>query len=202
MVKCRLFGVTVPLSIWCGVRACEVRISFFGLLRVRTTCFSNFEGVCSAGVTSPRSSIHGSSLSGSAAAPVSDRPVDAAPASARPLPSSARRCSRPLPATVSCDVEWPLPRRSSVLMVASLADRRLGAPSSAIVERENSAPAPLACLAGGARSGLDGACAAARKTILTTHTGSLPRPAKVVELLLAEQAKPGAQPRRARRRRR
>src|SRR5262245_19663585 len=29
--------------------------------------------------------------------------------------------------------------------------------------------------------------------ILTTHTGSLPRPAKVVELLLAEKAKPGAQ---------
>src|SRR6185437_12968839 len=28
--------------------------------------------------------------------------------------------------------------------------------------------------------------------ILTTHTGSLPRPAKVVELLLAEQKKPGA----------
>src|ERR1700704_3014744 len=28
--------------------------------------------------------------------------------------------------------------------------------------------------------------------ILTTHTGSLPRTAKVVELLLAEQAKPGA----------
>jgi 5-methyltetrahydropteroyltriglutamate--homocysteine methyltransferase len=29
--------------------------------------------------------------------------------------------------------------------------------------------------------------------ILTTHTGSLPRPAKVVELLLAERDKPGAQ---------
>ena len=28
--------------------------------------------------------------------------------------------------------------------------------------------------------------------ILTTHTGSLPRPAKVVELLLAEREKPGA----------
>ncbi len=28
--------------------------------------------------------------------------------------------------------------------------------------------------------------------ILTTHTGSLPRTAKVVELLLAEQEKPGA----------
>src|SRR5208282_901663 len=28
--------------------------------------------------------------------------------------------------------------------------------------------------------------------ILTTHTGSLPRTAKVVELLLAEQLKPGA----------
>ena len=28
--------------------------------------------------------------------------------------------------------------------------------------------------------------------ILTTHTGSLPRTAKVVELLLAEQKKPGA----------
>jgi 5-methyltetrahydropteroyltriglutamate--homocysteine methyltransferase len=31
------------------------------------------------------------------------------------------------------------------------------------------------------------------KSILTTHTGSLPRPAKVVELLLAEKAKPGSQ---------
>ncbi len=28
--------------------------------------------------------------------------------------------------------------------------------------------------------------------ILTTHTGSLPRTAKVVELLLAEEQKPGA----------
>jgi len=28
--------------------------------------------------------------------------------------------------------------------------------------------------------------------ILTTHTGSLPRPAAVIELLLAEQEKPGA----------
>jgi 5-methyltetrahydropteroyltriglutamate--homocysteine methyltransferase len=31
------------------------------------------------------------------------------------------------------------------------------------------------------------------KTILTTHTGSLPRPARVVELLLAEKARPGSQ---------
>ena len=28
--------------------------------------------------------------------------------------------------------------------------------------------------------------------ILTTHTGSLPRPARVVELLLEEQKRPGA----------
>ena len=32
--------------------------------------------------------------------------------------------------------------------------------------------------------------------ILTTHTGSLPRTAKVVELLLAEQQKAGRAPRR------
>ena len=31
-----------------------------------------------------------------------------------------------------------------------------------------------------------------RNRILTTHTGSLPRTAKVVELLLAEEKKPGA----------
>jgi len=44
IVKCRPFGVIVPLSRWCGVRACEVRGSLFGLLSVRTTFFSNRDG--------------------------------------------------------------------------------------------------------------------------------------------------------------
>jgi len=38
MLKCMLFGVIVPFSRWCGVRACELRSSLLGLLSVRTTC--------------------------------------------------------------------------------------------------------------------------------------------------------------------
>ena len=68
MLKCMLFGVIVPFSRWCGVRACELRSSLLGLLSVRTTCFSNRDGVCRGGVTAPISRLHGSSLSGSAAA--------------------------------------------------------------------------------------------------------------------------------------
>src|SRR5688572_30959014 len=47
---------------------------------------------------------------------------------------------------------------------------------------------PSACAAGGDRSHMK------RSTdrILTTHTGSLPRSARVVELLLAERQNPGA----------
>jgi hypothetical protein len=53
MVKCSEFGVMVPLSAWCGVRACWVRGSPLGLLKARTTSFSYFDGVCSTGVTAP-----------------------------------------------------------------------------------------------------------------------------------------------------
>jgi len=30
MLKCMLFGVIVPFSRWCGVRACELRSSLLG----------------------------------------------------------------------------------------------------------------------------------------------------------------------------
>ena len=43
MTKCSPFGVNVPLSRWCGVRACWVRGSPFGLVSVRATGFSNRE---------------------------------------------------------------------------------------------------------------------------------------------------------------
>jgi hypothetical protein len=68
IVKCRPLGVTIPCSCWCGVRACELRGSPFGLLSVRTTAFSYFEGVPYAGTTVPGSLLHGASLSGSALA--------------------------------------------------------------------------------------------------------------------------------------
>ena len=42
--KCRPFGVIVPLSRWCGVRAWLVRGSLLGLVSVRTTFFSYFDG--------------------------------------------------------------------------------------------------------------------------------------------------------------
>ena len=72
MVKCSAFGVIDPLSDWCGVRACWVLASPLGLLRMRTTFFSYFDGVCSTGVISPGSRPHSGSVSGSAAALVSD----------------------------------------------------------------------------------------------------------------------------------
>ena len=53
MVKCSAFGVMVPLSFCSGARACCVRASPFGLLKVRTTSFSYLDGVCSTGVTVP-----------------------------------------------------------------------------------------------------------------------------------------------------
>src|SRR5438270_5562362 len=107
IVKCRLLGVTVPLSRWCGVRACELRNSLLGLLSVRTTFFSNRDGVCSTGVAAPFSRLHGASLSGSAAALVSPAPADTAPANTTPPRSNARRSSRPLPATGSRSGERP-----------------------------------------------------------------------------------------------
>jgi hypothetical protein len=45
MVKCNPFGVMLPASKWWGVRACEVRGSPLGLLSVRTTFFSNRDGI-------------------------------------------------------------------------------------------------------------------------------------------------------------
>src|SRR5262249_21600427 len=82
---------------------CELRNSLLGLLRVRTTSFSNRDGTWYAGTTEPISRLQGSSLSGSAAAPVSKAPtpVVVAPANMMPRPSSARRSSSPLPATGS-----------------------------------------------------------------------------------------------------
>jgi hypothetical protein len=44
MTKCSPFGVMLPCSNWCGVRACCVRGSASGLLKVRTTAFSKREG--------------------------------------------------------------------------------------------------------------------------------------------------------------
>ena len=106
MVKCSGFGVTVPLSRCSGARACWVRASPFGLLSVRTTS-SNRDGVCSTGVTAPGPRLQGS-VSGSAAALVSEAPAPSAPANTMPLPSSARRCNRPLPATNSSGGAPPL----------------------------------------------------------------------------------------------
>ena len=53
MVKCSGFGVMVPSSICSGARACWVRGSPLGLLRMRTTLASKRDGFCSTGVTSP-----------------------------------------------------------------------------------------------------------------------------------------------------
>src|SRR6266568_9102445 len=59
-------------------------------------------------MTAPTSLLHGPSTSGSAAAPASEppTPVPIVPANMMPRPSSARRSSRPLPATTSgsCDL--------------------------------------------------------------------------------------------------
>ena len=84
MVKCSEFGVTVPLSFCSGARACWVRASPFGLLKVRTTPDSKRDGFCSTGVTSPGYMLHSGSVSGSAAAPVSEAPVPSAPANMTP----------------------------------------------------------------------------------------------------------------------
>jgi len=43
--KCSPAGVIVPSSRWCGVRALAVRGSPLGLVRVRTTLASYFDGV-------------------------------------------------------------------------------------------------------------------------------------------------------------
>src|SRR5262249_29171621 len=98
----------------------------FGLLSARTTLFSKRDGVCSAGVVSPNARLHGSSLSGSAAAPVAPL-TPTAPASAMPCPSRARRLIRPLPATAAG--EDVRPRRADLLMLSSLMDGVLHAPS-------------------------------------------------------------------------
>src|SRR5215813_6948842 len=122
MEKCTPFGVTVPLSRWCGVRAWELRNSPCGLLSVRATFFSYFDAVCTDGMIEPNSRLHRSSLSGSAAAPVTAPAAPTAPATAIPLPSKARRSIRPLPATKSS--EGLRPRRLVVLMMSSLMERR------------------------------------------------------------------------------
>lgn len=44
ITKCRPFGVVMPCSRWCGVRACCVRGSPLGLLSVRAAALSNLEG--------------------------------------------------------------------------------------------------------------------------------------------------------------
>src|SRR5262249_42808256 len=101
--KCSADGVMVPLMRWCGVRPCELRNSWLGLLSVRTTCFSNRDGSCRGGTIEPITRLHGSSLSGSAAAlaSVAPAPVAAAPANKTPRPRRARRSNSPLPATCS-----------------------------------------------------------------------------------------------------
>src|SRR3954471_331752 len=126
MEKCRLFGVIVPLSRWCGVRACELRNSPFGLLSGRVTSFSNRDGTCRAGVFPPNSRLHASSLMGSAAAPVAAPAVPMAPASAMPWPSRARRLIRPLPATGSS--EGARPRRFESLTMILPGRTVTGAP--------------------------------------------------------------------------
>src|ERR1041385_2936265 len=63
ITKCRPFGVNVPLTRWCGVRACCVRGSPFGLVSVRTTCFSKAEGVAYSGIGIPGLVLHGASVS-------------------------------------------------------------------------------------------------------------------------------------------
>ena len=125
IVKCSGFGVMVPLSICNGARACWVRGSPFGLLSVRTTAASNRDGFCSTGVTSPGDRLQSGSVSGSAAAPVSAAPLPSAPANIAPPPSSARRCSKPLPATGSSGGAPPLPLR--IPMRSSCRSARYGA---------------------------------------------------------------------------
>src|ERR1700730_8225696 len=127
MEKCRPFGVIVPPSRWCGVRAWELRNSPLGLLRVRAKSFSNGDAVCTGGMIDPNSKLHRSLFSGSAAAPVAVPAALMAPAMAMPCPSRARRLIRPLPATKSS--EGVPPRRFDLLMMSSLMDGCLAHPS-------------------------------------------------------------------------
>src|SRR5437588_6720696 len=74
-------------------------------------------------MTAPTVLLHGPSTSGSAAELVSEAPTPAAaPAKATPLVSSARRSSRPLPATGSSGGAWPL-LDLRMVMASSLASR-------------------------------------------------------------------------------
>src|SRR5215469_15522037 len=117
MEKWRPFGVMVPPSRWCGVRACELRNSPLGLLSERTTCFSYGDAICTGGKVEPNCKLHSGSLSGSAAAPVMVPAVPIAPAIAIPCPSSARRSIKPLPATGSCEAVRPT--RFELIMMSS-----------------------------------------------------------------------------------
>src|SRR5215471_9945772 len=107
----------VPPSRWCGVRACELRNSPFGLLSERTTCFSYGDAICTGGKVEPNCKLHSGSLSGSAAAPVMFPAVLIAPAIAIPCPSSTRRLIKPLPATGSCG--GVRPTRFEFIMMSS-----------------------------------------------------------------------------------
>jgi hypothetical protein len=59
------------------MRRARVRVAEFaaGLLSVRTTSFSNRDGICRGGMIDPNSRLHGSSLSGSAAVMVGSDPT-------------------------------------------------------------------------------------------------------------------------------
>src|SRR6476660_5326244 len=117
MEKWRPFGVMVPPSRWCGVRACELRNSPFGLLSKRTTCFSYGDAICTGGKVEPNCKLHSGSVSGSAAAPVMVPAGLIAPAIAIPCLSSTRRLIKPLPATGSC--EGVRPTSFELIMMSS-----------------------------------------------------------------------------------
>src|SRR5262245_29533990 len=121
ITKCRPFGVIVPLRRWCGVLAALPRGSSLGLLSVRTTFCSNFDGWPYGGIGTPGARLQGPFVSGSAAALVSaEPPVVIAPAKTMPCPSNARRSSKPLPATGSSGGDaLPSLRRLRMLMVLS-----------------------------------------------------------------------------------
>ena len=63
ITKCSPLGVNVPLSRWCGVRACWVRGSPFGLVSVRETFFSKEDGTPYSGMGVPGLVLQGSSAS-------------------------------------------------------------------------------------------------------------------------------------------
>src|SRR6516225_6448033 len=69
-------------------------------------------------MAAPTSRLHGPSVSGSAAAAVSDPalPAPKAPANSAPVPMSARRSIRPLPAANSYGGDFPPALRRLVLM--------------------------------------------------------------------------------------